>query len=198
MYISICTVNCRNMNIFKKIANKKGFTLIELLVVIAIIGILAGVVLTNLSSSRNKAKNAAVLEELSSMRNTMELYATSHDGNYGNAPATYSGNCNIDFYATDNTDQGVFEDPAMLSIYENITQNGGTVATCTGEGGYTATVSNNVVFAVVLPSGDSVACIDSSGVLQTNVCSGGCDPDNYTETEALGPAFAGIARCKQN
>ena len=36
----------------------RGFTLIELLVVIAIIGILAGVVLTNLSSAQGKARTA--------------------------------------------------------------------------------------------------------------------------------------------
>jgi len=37
----------------------RGFTLIELLVVIAIIGILAGVVITNVGSTRTKARVAA-------------------------------------------------------------------------------------------------------------------------------------------
>lgn len=59
---------------------KKGFTLIELLVTVALIGILAAVVLSNLSSSRMKAKDAAVASSLSSYRSQAELdYPT---GNY--------------------------------------------------------------------------------------------------------------------
>lgn len=51
---------------------QKGFTLIELLVVIAIIGILASVLLVNLSSTRNKAKSSAIQLEMNQMRTAME------------------------------------------------------------------------------------------------------------------------------
>jgi prepilin-type N-terminal cleavage/methylation domain-containing protein len=49
---------CRHEN-----ALKKGFTLIELLIVIAIIGILASIVLVNLSGAGGKANRAAFLSE---------------------------------------------------------------------------------------------------------------------------------------
>jgi len=61
--------------------NKKGFTLIELLVVVAIIGILATVVLASLGSARDKAKDAALAAEISSIRAQGELVAIN-DGDY--------------------------------------------------------------------------------------------------------------------
>ncbi len=61
---------------------KKGFTLIELLVVISIIGLLSSIVLASLKSARDKGGDAAIKENMVSLRTQAEIYY-SNNGNYG-------------------------------------------------------------------------------------------------------------------
>ena len=52
----------------------RAFTLIELLVVIAIIGILTGIIVTNLSQSRAKARDAKRISDIGQIQLALELY----------------------------------------------------------------------------------------------------------------------------
>ncbi|MFH1036585.1 MAG: type II secretion system protein [Patescibacteria group bacterium] len=62
-----------------------GFTLVELLVVVAIIGLLAALVLNNTGSTRDRAKNNAIISSLNSLRSGGELWI--------NASGSYTGFC---------------------------------------------------------------------------------------------------------
>lgn len=52
----------------------RGFTLVELLVVISIIAILTGIIVTNLTSSRAKARDAKRVSDLGQIQLAIELY----------------------------------------------------------------------------------------------------------------------------
>ncbi len=51
----------------------RGFTLIELLVVISIIGMLSSVILVGLQTTRVKARNSIIVQEVQQLRNQIEL-----------------------------------------------------------------------------------------------------------------------------
>lgn len=61
---------------------QKGFTLIELLVVIAILGVLAAVVVPNISKFIGSGKIEALNTEADIVRTAITAYAAEHGGTY--------------------------------------------------------------------------------------------------------------------
>ena len=55
-------------------SSQKGFTLIELLVVVTIIGLLAGLAIVNVRFAQRKAREAALMENLSTMRKAIDNF----------------------------------------------------------------------------------------------------------------------------
>ncbi len=56
---------------------KWGFTVVELLVVLAIIGLLASIILTQLQSSRARARDAEREQEIKTIQNGLAIYAVN-------------------------------------------------------------------------------------------------------------------------
>ena len=108
----------------------KAFTLIELLVVISIIGILASIVLVALSSSRVKGRNARIQQEVTSLRNQLELGRNVQTSQY----ADLTG------YSTASGASGVANDAGFVNtgittiVTDILSQNGLTIATGYGGG----------------------------------------------------------------
>lgn len=135
----------------------RGFTLIELLVVIAIIGILAGIVLASLGSARSGANDAAVKEQMSSMRTQAELFYSSNSNTYTTVCTTGTNNIAALLTATVNSS-------AVAA--------GATLGTIDAAGAYNKVTCSDAAgtWVVEAPLGNSTSgtpsmwCVDSTGV----------------------------------
>ncbi len=76
---------------------KKGFTMIELIFVIVILGILAAVAIPKLAATRNDAKVAAAVQDVTTAINDIGAYYTAQ-GSFG----TNKEMTNVDMNGTDN------------------------------------------------------------------------------------------------
>jgi prepilin-type N-terminal cleavage/methylation domain-containing protein len=127
----------------------RGFSLVELLIVITIIGVLSTIVLSSVSTSRARAYDSKIKQQLSSFRTAAEIYFTNQDPNsYG--PDSVS------------CDQGMFNNmdpvngtPAIYIASGNLPLN--TEIACQSSG-------DSYAVKASLYSGNEYWCIDNTGV----------------------------------
>ena len=67
---------------WKRKFGSNGFTLIEILIVVMVLGILAMVIVPQITVSTQDAKASTLETNLSAMRNAIELYAVQHNNVY--------------------------------------------------------------------------------------------------------------------
>ncbi len=129
---------------------KKGFTLIELLVVIAIIGILASIVLVSLTGARKKAKDAAIISDVSQIRTLAEEVYMDNSNAY---TTMCSSATSLDTAALNASGYG-----SQLETLQTdaITTQGGTVPGCQASG-------EDYCVYITLNSAGKYYCIDSTG-----------------------------------
>ena len=67
---------------------ERAFTLVELLIVVVVLGILAGIVLPSFSSSTEDTKVSALVQNLQTVRASLDFYKVQHNDKYPGYPAT--------------------------------------------------------------------------------------------------------------
>jgi prepilin-type N-terminal cleavage/methylation domain-containing protein len=137
------------MIIFKRMKNK-GFTLIELLIVIAIIGILSSIILSTLNTSRNKAINSKIQQQLANFRSGAEVYYNAQVP-VGYGPAV---DCNSGMFSVTDTSQG---QPGAYILPANLPPTVSRVCGATVDA-YAVKISNATL--------DGYWCADSKGALK--------------------------------
>jgi general secretion pathway protein G len=69
----------------KMIKSQTGFTLVEMLIVVILLGILAMVIIPQISTSTDEAKLNTLQANLAGLRNAVELYYAQHNARYPGA-----------------------------------------------------------------------------------------------------------------
>lgn len=143
-----------------------GFSLIELVIVVVILGIIGAIAVPRLSRGAEGAKDSALITNLSTLRNAIDLYTTEHEGL---RPAT----ANI---------------VAQLTAYTDI--NGGMSATKTGAYIYGPYIRSIPPLPVGANRGKTgIAAADGAGVGWLYTESTGAIVANASESDASGKAY---------
>ena len=75
-------MNARCQKLYRTVKNRDGFTLIEMLIVIIILGILAMVIIPQITVSTEDAKVSTLKTNLTGMRSAIEIYYAQHNMTY--------------------------------------------------------------------------------------------------------------------
>ena len=125
-----------------------GMTLVELLIVITIIGVLATIILSSVSTSRARAYDSKVKQQLWSFRSAAEIYFNSQNPvNYGPVVPV----CNAGIFAEMSPDLG---SPGIYIVATNLPTN--TITVCGSSGSAYAVKAS-------LYSSNQYWCVDSKG-----------------------------------
>jgi type IV pilus assembly protein PilA len=146
----------------------QAFTLIELMVVITIIGILAVIVIPNLTSVRGKGQDGAMKEQISQLRNMSVQYADTNNGfSTGNITPTAAGGATA---ATCNTASTLFTDANVTKTIVAITSNAGSAPNCAlGTASAASGVAQSwAIFSSLRSSASTYWCADSTGNVGTS------------------------------
>ena len=76
--------------------NRSGFTLIEILIVIIVLGILAMIIIPQITVSTEDAKVSTLKSNLSGIRSALEIYYAQHDNKYPGQTTAAAGAVNND------------------------------------------------------------------------------------------------------
>ena len=80
----------------KRFQKEPGFTLIEMLIVIIILGILAAIIIPQLTVSTEDAKVSTLKTNLAGLRSSVEVYYAQHGENYPGQTKSADGTTNND------------------------------------------------------------------------------------------------------
>lgn len=84
-----CSRGAGSASAARRNSARRGFSLIELVIVVVIIGIIAAIAIPRMSRGSAGAADSALAQNLSVLRNALDMYQTEHNGAYPTGTGTF-------------------------------------------------------------------------------------------------------------